>query len=78
MEQTIELCTFPVDDKDYCLSFVVPKTWLKDILERMDSLNNREEVDLKNFLDNYCWDEAYFIYEAAKADGVLLKEENVK
>ena len=78
VEQTVELCTFPKDDADYCLSFLIPKSWLLDILERMDSLNNREGVNLKNFLDNYCWDETWFIYEAAKADNILLKEETVK
>ena len=77
LAKTVELCTFPKDDNDYCHSFTVPRDWLIDILEKMDSLNERKGVNLKNFLENYVWDETYFIYENARKNGVLLEEEVV-
>ena len=51
------------------------KDWLIDILERLDSQNERRGVDMENFLDNYCWDETWFIYELAKEKGKILGEE---
>jgi hypothetical protein len=77
LAKTIELCTFPKDDNDYSHSFTIPRDWLIDILEKMDGLNERKGVNLKNFLENYVWDETYFIYENAKKNGVLLEEEIV-
>ena len=78
LAKTIELCTFPKDDADYCLSFIVPQTWLIKVIKKEDERSGRKPTSLNKFLDNYCWDETYFIYEAAKTDGVLLKEEIVK
>lgn len=69
-----ELCTFPDDDRDYCKVFSVPTEWLLDLLEKMDTFNERKGVDLQNFLDNYCWDETWFVYLQAKAEGKLLSE----
>ncbi len=77
MNETVELCTFPDDDKDYCTAFSVPKAWLLALLGRMDALNNREGVDLERFLDNYVWDETYFIHEQAVCDGVVTSEAQV-
>ena len=74
--EQVELETFPVDDTFYSLAFVVPKEWLIDMLERMDALNNREGVDLQRFLENYIWDETYFLYSAAQAANVIIREEN--
>lgn len=71
----VDLCTFPDDDKDYCKNFSVPKDWLIDILERLDSFNERKGVDLENFFDNYIWDETWFIYLEAKATNNLISEE---
>lgn len=73
-----ELCTFPNDDKDYCKVFSVPTDWLIDILERLDKVNERNGVDLENFLENYVWDETWFIYLQAKAKGKLLREDEQK
>lgn len=72
--KNIGLCTFPDDDKDYCKYFEVPESWLIDILERLDNMNERKGVDLENFLDNYVWDETWFIYELAKDKGKLIVE----
>lgn len=72
--ENIALCTFPDDDKDYCKYFEVPKDWLVDILERLDNMNERKGVDLEEFLDNYVWDETWFIYELAKTKGKLIME----
>ena len=77
LAKTVELCTFPENDNDYCHSFTVPKDWLLNVLDSLDRANNREGVNLKRFLDNYIWDETYFIYENAKQNGVLLEEETV-
>lgn len=74
LARTIELCTFPKDDADYCLSFIVPQTWLTKVIKKEDECSGRKTTSLKKFLDNYCWDETYFIYEAAKTDGVILEE----
>lgn len=71
----VELCTFAEDDSDYCRDFVVPKGWLLEKLEFMDSCNENKGVDLEKFLDEYVWDETWAIYEAAKAEGKLLFEE---
>lgn len=73
--KTTELCTFPDDDKDYCKCFTVPTDWLIDVLERIDSFNNQEGVDLERFLDNYVWEETWFIYLQAKTDNKLIMEE---
>lgn len=75
--ENIGLCTFPDDDKDYCKYFEVPKDWLVDILERLDDMNERKGVDLERFLNNYVWDETWFIYLLAKDKGKLIvkKEE---
>lgn len=75
MPKTIELCTFPNSDKDYCKTFSVPKEWLIDLLERVDQLHNREGVSLERFLEEYVWDETWFVYLQAKNAGKLLKEE---
>ena len=77
-ECKIGLCTFPDDDKDYCKYFEVDKDWLIDILERLDSQNERKGVDMENFLDNYCWDETWFIYELAKEKGEIFNEETCR
>lgn len=73
----IELETFPLDDKNYCHSFVVDRDWLIDVIEKLDSFNNREGVGLENFLENYIWDETWFIYLAAKVEERLVSEEEV-
>jgi hypothetical protein len=70
----IELCTFPDDDKDFCKRFEVSADWLVDVLERLDSINERKGVVLRNFLDNYIWDESWFIYELAKDNGKIISE----
>lgn len=75
-EEQVVLETFPEDDKYYSLEFVVPKDWLIDILERLDALNNCEGVDLQRFLDNYIWDETYFLHAAAEEDGVIISQQN--
>lgn len=77
-EDVIALSTFPDCDEHYCKVFVVPKDWLLDILERLDEMNERKGVDLENFLENYVWDETWFIYEQAKAFGEILREEEQK
>lgn len=71
---SIGLCTFPDDDRDYCKYFEVPKDWLIDVLERLDNMNERKGVDLEEFLDNYVWDETWFIYNLAKDKGKLIME----
>lgn len=72
--ETVELGTFADNDDQFCRVFTVPKDWLIDILERLDGFNEQYGVDLENFLDNYCWDETWFIYKQAKCQGCLLKE----
>lgn len=52
----------------------MPKGWLLDILQRLDEKNGRKGVDLDNFLENYVWDETWFIYLQAKKEGTLLRE----
>ena len=70
-ELIIGLCTFPDDDKNYCKYFEVHERWL---METLDSMNERKGVDLKRFLDNYTWDETWFIYELAKNNDKLIME----
>ena len=70
-ELIVGLCSFPDDDKDYCKYFEVPERWLIEILE---SMNDRKGVDLERFLENYIWDETWFIYELAKKNGKLIME----
>lgn len=72
--KNIGLCTFPDDDKDYCKYFEVPKDWLVNLLNKLDSINERKGVDLSNFLDNYVWDETWLIYLQAKQDGCCDNE----
>lgn len=72
--EAVILCTFPDDENDYCKMFRVSKDWLLDLLEHLDDMNNREGVDLEKFLEEYVWDETYFIYIEAKEHEVLLGE----
>lgn len=71
---TVELCTFPDDDKDYCKSFAVPTKWLVEVLHSLGEFNERKGVDLDNFLENYVWDETWFLYLWAKSECVLAYE----
>lgn len=73
-ELIVGLCSFPDDDKDYCKYFEVPERWLIEILESLESMNDRKGVDLERFLENYIWDETWFIYELAKKNGKLIME----
>jgi hypothetical protein len=73
-ELIVGLCTFPDDDNDYCKYFEIHERWLTEILESLDSINERKGVNLENFLDNYIWDETWFIYELAKKNGELIME----
>lgn len=68
--ENIGLCTFPNNDKDYCKYFEVPKSWLIDTLEKW----GKRYMDLEEFLDNYVWDETWFIYVLAKDNGMLITE----
>ena len=77
-QEIIELCTFPDSDDDYCKVFAVTRDWLVDILDRLDQCNEQKGADLENFLENYVWDETWFIYEQAKAFGEILREEEQK
>ena len=70
----VTLDTFPEDDRNFSRKFTVPKSWLIDILERLDSFNERKGVDLDRFLQNYIWDETWFIYLQAKQDEVIAEE----
>lgn len=72
---TVALDTFPNDDRNFSRRFVVPKSWLIDILGRLDGFNERKGVDLERFLQNYIWDETWFIYLQAKKDEVIISEE---
>lgn len=72
--EIVELYTVADNDDQFCRVFVVPKDWLIDVLELLDSFNERRGVDLENFWDNYCWGEMWFIYELAKRQGYLLNE----
>ena len=73
-ELIVGLCTFPDDDKDYCKYFEVPKTWLIEIIDSLDNMNERKGVNLEEFLNNYIWDETWFIYELAKKNDKLIME----
>ena len=77
--KTIELCTFPVSDEDYCLSFIVPEKWCSDYLSKNNYKYCRKKTDnLKEFLETYTWDETYFIYQTAREEGVIFEENSVK
>lgn len=75
LEEIIKVCEFDEDDSDYCRDFVIPKGWLLEKLEFIDSCNENKGVDFDKFLEEYVWDETWAIYEAAKAEGKLLFEE---
>lgn len=76
---TIELCTFPVADEEYCLFFSVPRDWLSNYLRKIEYNSCRKKSDnLKEFLENYTWDETYFIYETGREEGMILEENRVK
>ena len=75
---TVTLDTFPNDDRNFSTRFVVPKNWLIDILESLDSFNERKGVDLDRFLQNYIWDETWFIYLQAKGKEMLISEEEIR
>ena len=77
MENCIELHTFPDDETAKYKSFTVEKEWLIDVLERMDSLNDRLGVDIENFLENYCYDETDSIFQMAMAAGKLISHYDV-
>ena len=71
------LCTFPDSDADYCKQFVVETEWLKKELTHNGKLgkdNGEREEMLRNFLDEYTWDETYFIYMSAMAEKTIVSE----
>lgn len=70
----VELATFPDADDDKSKIFAVPEDWLIDMLESLDDLNERKGVDLDNFLQNYCYDETWFIYNQAIKEEKLIRE----
>lgn len=72
--EAVELDTFPDSDEYYSKVFTVPKDWLLNIMDRLDEKNERKGVNLENFLQNYVWDETWFIYLQAKAEGKLIRE----
>lgn len=72
--QVIGLCTFPDEDEQFCKVFYVQKGWLVERLETLDSFNERKGVDLDRFIENYIWDETWFLYEQAKKENVMLYE----
>lgn len=74
-DDSVTLDTFPDDDRNFSKKFTVPRSWLIDILERLDGFNERKCVDLERFLQNYIWDETWFIYLQAKKDEVIISEE---
>lgn len=76
-EESVTLDTFPDDDKNFAKTFVVPAGWLKDLLERIDAFNEREGVDLERFLQNYIWDETWFIYLQAVTDKTIIQEAEI-
>lgn len=76
--ETTRLYTFPDDDKDYCKGFTVPTAWLSKALKEMDPFENGGNVSLERFLDNYLWDETWFIYCLAEQSGNILSEEEIK
>lgn len=65
------LCTFPKNDKFYCLEFGVPTEWLRKTLPKLEM-----KMSIKAFLDEYTWDMTYFVYEVAKSQGVILWHHN--
>ena len=73
-DDSVTLDTFPDDDRNFSKKFTVPKSWLIDLLEKMDALNERKGVDLDQFLQNYIWDETWFIYLQAKQCEVISEE----
>lgn len=68
----IGLCTFPHDDKDYCIYFEVPKDWLTNWIKETNEYSN-----IEYFLENYTWDETWYIYINAIEVNKLLVEEAV-
>ena len=72
--ETTELDTFPDDDKDYCKLFEVPTDWLLEIIRAMDSYNERKDVTVQQFLEEFVWEETEVIYDLAKQQGKLLRE----
>ena len=70
----VGLCTFPDNDKNYCKYFEIHENYLIDILERIDNTNEQKGVNLDDFLNNYVWDETWFIYENAKNENKLIME----
>ena len=70
--ESVGLCTVPDDDKDYCKYFEVPKDWLLNWLKEASEPN--EDSSLEYFLDNYTWDETWFIYIDALEVGKVLME----
>ena len=70
----VELATYSDSDESHDKVFAVPEDWLLDLLERLDDLSERKGVDLDNFLQNYCYDETWFIYNQAVKEEMLIRE----
>lgn len=77
MKKTIELCTFPDHDQNYCKVFKVPMKWLrKKLIKERRSGEKRSNI-IKRFVDSYCWDETYFLYLQSINEKVMLEESEV-
>ena len=71
-KNTTELTTFPESDEFFATYFTVPTDWLVKTLKERDFFENvNEDFDLNDWLQEYVWDETYFLKSYAEADGVI-------
>ena len=68
----VGLCTYPLDDDDYCLYFEVTYNWMVSCLEKIGVFDFYK--DYEDFINNYTWDETWPIYEQANLENVVIKE----
>lgn len=69
------LDTFPLDyledePKNYCHEFTVERQWFREYL-------GRQNVEFEDFVGIYTWDWSYSVYLDAKAEGKIIKENEV-
>lgn len=75
---SVLLETYPDKAENWIRVFSVPFDWFVNIMDNLSMLTNDTPFDLQFFLDNYCFDETYLVYQIAKRERVMLSDEIVK
>lgn len=70
IQKTIEICTFPEDDENFCHCFEVSTRWLAQWL----FMNYNTHKTIKEYIDEYDWTSSYMVYCDAQITKAIISE----